>query len=117
MVIGRFAKSYITRNLRFIYDVTTTFITCGKEALHLLESLPVSKGAIKAIADELNAEINKAIKHHKDLHSNFPEVIRAIQTRRAAYSVLMHMKEHLEQTHSDGLVDDLEFKKLYADVK
>lgn len=117
VVIGRFAKSYITRNLRFIYDVTTTFITCGNEAMHLLESLPVNKNAIKAIAEELQNDITKAETHLNELHANFPEVLRAIQTRRASYAVLMHMKEHLEHTHSSGLVDDTEYKRLNADVK
>lgn len=31
-IVGGMCKSYITRHLAFIYEVTTTFIICAKEA-------------------------------------------------------------------------------------
>jgi hypothetical protein len=31
-LVGGLAKSYITRHLAFIYEVSTTFVICAKEA-------------------------------------------------------------------------------------
>ena len=97
MFIGRYAQQFITQHLGFIYDVTTTFIACANESMMLIQHLPVNKSAIKIVFEEIQSEIDKAELYLSNLQSNFPEVLRAIQTRRASHSVLVHQKnvEHI----------------------
>jgi hypothetical protein len=76
--------------LGFIYDVTTTFIACANEAVILIQHLPVNKSAIRVIMEEIQNEIDKAELYLSNLHQNFPEILRAIQTRRASHTVLVH---------------------------
>jgi len=46
-IFGGFAKTWITRHLSFIYEVTTTFIICLKEAKEILDEFPIRKEWIK----------------------------------------------------------------------
>lgn len=94
--IGRYAQQFITQHLGFIYDVTTSFIACANEAMLLIQHLPVNKSAIRVIFEEIQSEIDKAELYLSNLQSNFPEVLRAIQTRRASHSVLVHQR-HVSQ--------------------
>ena len=50
----------------------------------------MNKGAVKLIMDEIRNEITKAEIYLGSLNDTFPEVIRAIQTKRASHTVLMH---------------------------
>jgi hypothetical protein len=76
--------------LGFIYDVTTTFIQCANEALILIQHLPVDKNALTLVMEEIQNEINKAELYLSNLHDTFPEILRAIQTKRASHSILIH---------------------------
>lgn len=58
----------------------------------------MNKSAVKVIMEELKTEINKAELYLGSLTDTFPEVIRAIQTKRASYSVLMHQRHYVEET-------------------
>ncbi|CAD8098564.1 unnamed protein product [Paramecium primaurelia] len=114
--LGGYAQQYITKHLGFVYDVTTTFISCASEVLTLQQHMPMNKGAVKLIMDELRNEITKAEIYLGSLNDTFPEVIRAIQTKRASHTVLMHQKHHLEENQKNGLVDDKEFNSLKANI-
>lgn len=65
--------------------------------MRLIQHLPVNKSAIKIVFEEIQSEIDKAELYLSNLQSNYPEVLRAIQTRRASHSVLVHQKnvEHI----------------------
>ena len=76
----------------------------------------MNKAAVKLIMDELRNEIVKAEIYLGSLNDTFPEVIRAIQTKRASHTVLMHQRHHLEENQKNGLVDDKEFNSLKANI-
>lgn len=42
-IVGNMAKNYMTRHLAFIYEVSTTFIICCKEAKEILDEFPIKK--------------------------------------------------------------------------
>ncbi|CAD8090636.1 unnamed protein product [Paramecium primaurelia] len=114
--LGGYAQQYITKHLGFVYDVTTTFISCANEVLTLQEHMPMNKNAVRLIMDEIRTEINKAELYLGTLTDTFPEVIRAIQTKRASHTVLMHQRHHLEENQKNGLVDDKEFNQLKSNI-
>lgn len=58
--IGAFAREYMIKHLGFVYDVTTTFITCSNETLTLSESFPMAKDAVHIVMEELTKDIEKA---------------------------------------------------------
>ena len=76
--IGPFARDYMIKHLGFVYDVTTTFLSCASEAFHLTESFPMSKDAVRVVMEELNKEIEKAEGYLSILNDTFPEIVRAI---------------------------------------
>lgn len=114
--VGKFAQYYITKHLGFIYDVTTSFIACANEVLTLQQHFPMNKSAVKIVMEEILNEINKAELYLGSLNDTFPEIIRAIQTKRAAHSILMHQKMYLEETQQNGLVDEKEYNQLKRDI-
>ena len=53
--IGTFASGFITRHLAYIYEVTTTFITCTQEAKEMQRELPISAENKNKIYEEINS--------------------------------------------------------------
>lgn len=51
--IGPFARDYMIKHLGFVYDVTTTFLSCSSEAIHLTDSFPMGKDAVRVVMEEL----------------------------------------------------------------
>ncbi|CAD8153221.1 unnamed protein product [Paramecium pentaurelia] len=114
--IGPFARDYMIKHLGFVYDVTTTFLSCANEAFHLTESFPMSKDAVRVVMEELNKEIEKAEGYLSILNDTFPEIVRAIQTKRASHSILTHQRHYLDETQQNGLVDDKEYQLLKKEI-
>ena len=56
-IIGRLTSNYITQHLAFIYEVTTTFITCAKEARELCLDIPINVELVRPILREIEREI------------------------------------------------------------
>lgn len=77
-LIGPFARDYMVRHLGFVYDVTTTFLSSASEAMHLTDSFPMGKDAIRVVMDELSRELDKAEGYLGILNDTFPEIVRAI---------------------------------------
>jgi hypothetical protein len=75
-LIGPTARSYITRHLAFIYEVSTAFIVCSEEAREAVHDLPIPKENIHKVTDELSHEINKAEEYISMLSESFPDIIR-----------------------------------------
>jgi len=46
-ILGGTAKTIITRHLAFIYEVSTTFVICCREAKEILDGFPMKKDWIK----------------------------------------------------------------------
>ena len=66
------------KHLGFVYDVTTTFLSCANEVLHLTDSFPMGKDAVRLVMEEVQREIDKAEGYLGILNDNFPEIVRAI---------------------------------------
>ncbi|CAK77260.1 unnamed protein product (macronuclear) [Paramecium tetraurelia] len=115
-LIGPFARDYMIKHLGFVYDVTTTFLSCASEAFHLTGTFPMSKDAIRVVMEELNKEIEKAEGYLGILNDTFPEIVRAIQTKRASHSILTHQRHYLDDTQQNGLVDEKEYQLLKKEI-
>lgn len=66
------------KHLGFVYDVTTTFLSCSNEVLHLTDSFPMGKDAVRLVMEEIQREIDKAEGYLGILNDTFPEIVRAI---------------------------------------
>lgn len=78
--------------------MTTAFISCANEVITLQHHMPMNKSAVRMVMEELRGEINKAELYLGSLSDTFPEIISAIQTKRAAHALLMHQRIYLEET-------------------
>lgn len=87
-LFGNMAKDYITHHMAFVYEVTTSFITSAHEAEELLHNFPIGEDFIKKVNGELKSQVNDAYKYISDLQTKFPEIIKAIHTKRAAFAIL-----------------------------
>ncbi|CAD8193501.1 unnamed protein product [Paramecium pentaurelia] len=115
-LIGYFAREYLIKHLGLVYDVTSSFIICAEEALHLADNFPLNKEAISIIQEELKKDIEKAQNYFGTLNGSFPEIVRVLQTKKASFSILTHSIEHLQSTQRRGLIDDKEYKILLKDI-
>ena len=50
----------------------------------------MGKDAVRVVMDELSREIDKGEGYLGILNDTFPEIVRAIQTKRASHSILTH---------------------------
>ena len=50
------------------------------------------------------------------LEANFPEIIRSIQTKRAAFTILEYKKSRVEEDYQMGQIDDKEYKSLEVKI-
>ena len=48
--------------------------------------------------DELSAEVIQFEKYLTHLYDMYPEIIRTIQTKRAAHAILTHQKHHVDKS-------------------
>lgn len=111
-MIGSMAKSYIVHHMAFVYEVTTAFITSAEEATHLLHNYPLGEVYIHKITNELKAQVNDAYKYISELQTKFPEIIKAIHTKRAASSLLETQKKFLMDYKSNGYIDDGDYNEI-----
>lgn len=112
VLIGSMAKNYITHHMAFVYEVTTAFIVSAEEAQHLLHNYPLGQVYIHKITNELKAQVNDAYKYISELQTKFPEIIKAIHTKRAASALLESQKKFLNEYKSNGYIDDGDYNEI-----
>lgn len=111
-LFGGVAKNYITHHLAFVYEVATSFITSAHEAEELLHNFPLGHQYIKKVNDELKNQVNDAYKYISDLQTKFPEIIKAIHTKRAASSIMETQKKFLSEYKDKGYIDDGDYNEI-----
>ncbi|KAL4508105.1 hypothetical protein ABPG72_021478 [Tetrahymena utriculariae] len=115
-LIGTMAKNYITHHMAFVYEVTTAFITSAEEAEHLLHNYPLGQQFISKIVNELKNQVNDAYKYISELQNKFPEIIKAIHTKRAASALLETQKKFLNEYKNNGYIDDGDYNDIRKKV-
>lgn len=58
ILLGSIAKSYITKHLAFIYEVSTGFTIAAHECIEIQKDSPLKKDELNKIIQELQRQIN-----------------------------------------------------------
>lgn len=95
-----------------MYEVTTSFITCAHETEELLHNFPLGQEYINKVNGELKSQVNDAYKYISDLQIKFPEIIKAIHTKRAASSLLETQKRFLNEYKGNGYIDEGDYNEI-----
>lgn len=62
--------------------------------------------------EEVNLEIHKAEEYVDSLQESFPEIIKAVHSKRAAQAILEHHKKFLVDYFSKGYIDEADYNLL-----
>lgn len=108
-LLGRLSKSFITRHLSFIYEVTTNFIICANEAKEIQENSPIKNDWLKSVVEELENDVAKAEEYQYSLLSTFDNIVEAIHTKRASITILEHYKHFIIDYKNKGYIDDADY--------
>lgn len=60
----------------------------------------------------MNLEIGKAEEYVDSLQESFPEIIKAVHSKRAAQAILEHHKKFLNQYKDKGYIDESDYNNL-----
>lgn len=77
---------------------------------------PINNDQLKEVIEEVRENADQAIAYINELESNFPDVITAVHTRRAATIVLKNKKNSLKKMHEEGFIDDLQYQALRKEI-
>lgn len=77
---------------------------------------PINNDQLNEVVEEVKENVDQAIAYINDLESNFPDVITAVHTRRAATIVLKNKKNSLKKMHEEGFIDDLQYQTLRKEI-
>ena len=77
---------------------------------------PINNDQLNEVIEEVKENVDQAIAYINDLESNFPDVITAVHTRRAATIVLKNKKNSLKKMHDEGFIDDLQYQTLRKEI-
>lgn len=123
-VIKIYAKKAVLNRLSSAYDIARGFVVSQQEVQQLAATIDFECnqfddcGQIKAIIrDEVNANRIKALQYIKEIHTAYPEIAKAIETRQAARSVLNFEKTNIKKLKNDGRIEKDEAVKLIMDVE
>jgi urate oxidase len=88
VLIGTFAKNYITDLLALIYEVSTTFIIVCTEAKEIQIHSPYKSSWIIPICEEMTLEIEAAELYLSEIMEQYQEIVVSIHTKRASMEIL-----------------------------
>jgi hypothetical protein len=115
-LLGRLAMSYIAEHMTFIYDTVSMLIMGIDEVLENQRRVPLQQTYTKVIINELQANRDNAENYLLTLSENFGDLIKAIQSRRAASIVLAHQKAKLERQLAEGEIEAKEYNRIRGDI-
>ena len=89
-LFGGIAKYYINKHMAFVYEVVTTHILASEQVVKTSrENIPLRGDYVRKIIKELEDQIKSAEIYLLTLKETFPQIIKMIQTKQAAFSTLM----------------------------
>lgn len=94
------------------YATSTAFIQVAHEAQTLEKEFPIQKEFVSQIFKELAMDIFEAEHYISDLSETFPDILRAIHTKRAAMSLLEVQRKGLNLYKNQGFIDSFEYNTL-----
>lgn len=123
-IVGYYTKKTIMNRLSSAYDVARGFVVSQDEVLKLSTSLDFKCNQaddcwqIKSITgEEIRSNRIAGLQVIKEIHTAYPEIAKAIETRQAARSILNFEKKNIFEMKSEGLIEKDEAIKLIADVE
>ncbi len=119
-----YAKKIILNRLSSAYDIVRGFVVSQDEVLKLSASLDFKchqtddcRQIKTIISDEINSNRLTGLQFVKEIHTAYPEIAKAIETRQAARSVLNFEKRNIKEMKNDGIIEKDEAIKLLIDVE
>lgn len=77
---------------------------------------PINNEQLTEVIGEVKENVDEAIAYINQLESNFPDVITAVHTRRAATIVLKNKKTSLKKMYEEGFIDDIQYETLRKEI-
>ncbi len=99
-LIGPFFTRVLVSKIYFVYEVAVIFTESCEETMRVFRNdFPINNDQLKEVIEEVKENVDQAISYINELESNFPDVITAVHTRRAATIVLKNKKNSLKKMH------------------
>ena len=117
-IVGPTATKFIINKVYLAYEMSTAFIECCEETLHVFEhSFPIQHTEnLDAVLREVSDNVEEAISYVAALENNYPTVIKAVHTTKASTVLLKHKKHMLKELHEEGFVDDTDYNTLRKEI-
>lgn len=116
-IIGPTATTFLISKVFFAYEITTAFIESAEESIHVFEhSFPLNSESLDMVLREVRDNLDQAISYVADLENNYPTVIKAVHTSKAATVLLKHKKHVLKDLYEEGFVDDTDYNSLRKEI-
>ena len=107
----------LVSKIYFVYEVAVIFTEACEETVRVFRNdFPINNEQLKEVCEEVKENVDQAIAYINELESNFPDVITAVHTRRAATIVLKNKKNSLKKMHEEGFIDDLQYQVLRKEI-
>lgn len=90
-LIGRFFKGKLIAMIYTVYETTTTFIEVAEETIHVFKkSFPLHTNHLNFVLKEVKDNLQEAVAYSFELENNYPEIIKAVHTKKASSIILDH---------------------------
>ena len=106
-LIGRFFNKAMFYHSSMCYELAVNFLEGHELARNLIENV-VDPGVLRKIQAESTHQTNQAENYLEEIAKIFPEISSSLQSKRAAYYVLIHQKAYCEHLAEMGEIDDRE---------
>ncbi|CAN6549729.1 unnamed protein product [Malus baccata var. baccata] len=97
--------------------ICASFLRAHRIARQQLHDFIGDSEVASIVINESEAEGEEAKKFLEDVRVTFPQVLRVVKTRQAAYSVLNHLIEYLQNLEKVGILEEKEMLHLHDAVQ
>ena len=113
-LIGNFFNNYLSSKLSFEYNLISNLVVCCKDVSQSLNDLPLDKDyhiQIEEVKKELLQDLALGEEFLDTLKGDFPDLVKMIHTKTAAYAVVQYQKDQLHIFEKEGLISQHEKMK------
>lgn len=115
--IGDYFTARLQQRIFKVYDIVSNYVDCYEHALVILRSAKIQKETMDKLEKEIQGEVAKAKELRDDVFKvNFQDIVRAINSRRAEYYVLIQLIHHYEELNETGQIEDKHAAMIIAEL-